>query len=88
MSGSCLRAKPYNWPRLSPDGTRLVLQRVDGRRGTPDLWVKDLSRGTETRVTSPTQSWRVAGLVSRQRSSGVPLGPCCERRDWNRGVRR
>jgi Tol biopolymer transport system component len=42
----------YNWPRLSPDGTRLVLQRVDGRRGTPDLWVKDLNRGTETRVTS------------------------------------
>jgi serine/threonine protein kinase/Tol biopolymer transport system component len=43
----------YNWPRLSPDGTRLVLQRVDRLRGTPDLWVKDLSRGTESRVTSP-----------------------------------
>jgi len=30
-------SESYSWPRLSPDGTRLVLQRVDGRRGTPDL---------------------------------------------------
>jgi serine/threonine protein kinase len=45
--------EPHNWPRLSPDGTRLVFQRVHGQRGTADLWVKDLVRGTETRVSAP-----------------------------------
>jgi Tol biopolymer transport system component len=74
----------YNWPRLSPDGTRLVLQRVDGRRGTPDLWVKDLSRGTETRVTSPPNHaglpvWspggdRLAFLWGRVASAGIGIG--------------
>ncbi len=73
-----------NWPRLSPDGTRLVLQRVDGRRGTPDLWVKDLSRGTETRVTSPPNhgglpvwspgSDRLAFLWGRVASAGIGIG--------------
>ena len=74
----------YNWPRLSPDGTRLVLQRVDGRRGTPDLWVRDLSRGTETRVTSPPNHgalpvWspggdRLAFLWGRIASAGIGIG--------------
>ena len=77
-------SESYNWPRLSPDGTRLVLQRVDGRRGTPDLWVKDLSRGTETRVTSPPNHgglpvWspggdRLAFLWGRVASSGIGIG--------------
>jgi Tol biopolymer transport system component len=74
----------YNWPRLSPDGTRLVLQRVDGLRGTPDLWVKDLSRGTETRVTSPPNHaglpvWspggdRLAFLWGHVASAGIGIG--------------
>jgi serine/threonine protein kinase len=77
-------SESYNWPRLSPDGTRLVLQRVDGRRGTPDLWVKDLSRGTETRVTSPPNHgglpvWspdgdRLAFLWGRVASAGIGIG--------------
>jgi Tol biopolymer transport system component len=77
-------SESYNWPRLSPDGTRLVLQRVDGRRGTPDLWVKDLSRGTETRVTSPPNHgglpvWspggdRLAFLWGRLASAGIGIG--------------
>ena len=76
--------EPYNWPRLSPDGTRLVLQRVDPRRGTPDLWVKDLNRGTETRVTSPPNHgglpvWspggdRLAFLWGRVASAGIGIG--------------
>jgi Tol biopolymer transport system component len=74
----------YNWPRLSPDGTRVVLQRVDWRRGTPDLWVKDLTRGTETRVTSPPNHgalpvWspggdRLAFLWGRVASAGIGIG--------------
>ena len=74
----------YNWPRLSPDGTRLVLQRVDLRRGTPDLWVKDLSRSTETRVTSPPNhallpvwspgSDRLAFLWGRVANAGIGIG--------------
>jgi eukaryotic-like serine/threonine-protein kinase len=77
-------SESYNWPRLSPDGTRLVLQSVDGRRGTPDLWVKDLSRGTETRVTSPPNHgglpvWspggdRLAFLWGRLASAGIGIG--------------
>jgi Tol biopolymer transport system component len=41
-----------NWPRLSPDGTRIALQRVDGLRNNPDIWVEDLGRQTRTRVTT------------------------------------
>jgi Tol biopolymer transport system component len=41
-----------NWPRVSPDGTRLVRQRVDPRSNNPDLWVEDLDRGTTVRVTT------------------------------------
>lgn len=73
-----------NWPRLSPDGTRVVLQRVDGLRGTPNLWVKDLIRGTETRVTSPPNHgalpvWspggdRLAFLWGRVASAGIGIG--------------
>jgi eukaryotic-like serine/threonine-protein kinase len=41
-----------SWPRLSPDGRRLVRSWVDVDRGNSDLWVRDLDRGTELRVTS------------------------------------
>ena len=40
-----------NWPRLSPDGRRLVYQRVDATAGSPDLWVEDLERGSRLRIT-------------------------------------
>jgi eukaryotic-like serine/threonine-protein kinase len=39
-------------PRVSPDGRRLAFQRVDVVRGNPDIWVKDLERGTQVRVTT------------------------------------
>ncbi len=41
-----------SWPRLSPDGRRLVRSWVDVDRGDSDLWVRDLDRGTDLRVTS------------------------------------
>ena len=45
-----------SWPRVSPDGTRLVSQRLDGVTGSPDLWVQDLERGTRLRVTQENSS--------------------------------
>jgi Tol biopolymer transport system component len=41
-----------NWPRLSPDGTRLAVQRVDPLRNNPDLWVEYLDSQSRVRVTS------------------------------------
>ena len=37
-------------PSISPDEKSVVCRRSTGARG--DLWVRDLSRGTETRFTS------------------------------------
>jgi Tol biopolymer transport system component len=34
------------WPRVSPDGRRLAIQRLDPVTGNPDLWVHDLERHT------------------------------------------
>jgi serine/threonine protein kinase len=42
---------PINWPRLSPDGRRLVYQRIDAMAGSLDLWVEDLERGSRLRIT-------------------------------------
>ena len=46
------KAEPLNWPRLSPDGTQIALQRVDVLRNNPDIWVEDLERQTRVRVTT------------------------------------
>ena len=77
--------EPHNWPRLAPDGNRLVFQRVDGLRGTADLWVKDFARGTETRVTTPPTHgllpvWspdgaRLAFLSGRPNAAVLATGP-------------
>jgi hypothetical protein len=80
--GSDVRVWPereiFNWPRLSPDGTRLVFQKIDQRRGTPDLWVRDLVRGTETRAIALTeqderQSSRVEAVTARSLARAPPL---------------
>ncbi|PYS57229.1 MAG: hypothetical protein DMF74_26580 [Acidobacteria bacterium] len=37
--------------RLSPDQKRVALQRVDDEKGTHDIWLIELTRGTPTRLT-------------------------------------
>ncbi|HEY0592742.1 MAG TPA: protein kinase, partial [Thermoanaerobaculia bacterium] len=38
--------------RLSPDGRLLATDRDDDRHGAPDIWVHDLARGVDTRLTT------------------------------------
>ena len=42
-------ARPYLYPRLSPEGDRVALRSLDEER---DIWVWDLARPTLTRVTT------------------------------------
>jgi Tol biopolymer transport system component len=45
-----------NYPRLSPDGQRLVLTRLDPIVGNGDIWVDDLVRGTRVRITTAPEA--------------------------------
>ncbi len=42
----------YQRLRISPDGKGVVFDRREPRLGTGDMWVTDLARGVETRLTS------------------------------------
>jgi Tol biopolymer transport system component/tRNA A-37 threonylcarbamoyl transferase component Bud32 len=53
----------YFDPRLSPDGTRLVLEKHDPDRGSGDIWTVDLDRGTFSRLTSEA-GYEVSGVWS------------------------
>jgi serine/threonine protein kinase/Tol biopolymer transport system component len=58
-TGEDLRAgevDTQNWPRLSPDGKSLAIQRVDTVRGTPDIWIEDLERGVRLRATTSREA--------------------------------
>jgi dipeptidyl aminopeptidase/acylaminoacyl peptidase len=41
----------YADPALSPDGKRLAVCRDDPKTGTPDIWIMDIARGTQSRFT-------------------------------------
>ena len=41
----------YQSFRLAPDEKRIILQRLDNQTHTSDLWLLDLTRGTELRFT-------------------------------------
>ena len=44
------------WPRISPDGTRMAWLLIDPLAPNADIWVEDLARRTRTRVTTaPTR---------------------------------
>ena len=44
-------ALAYERPRVSPDGTRVAVD-VDDESAGDDIWIHDLARGTETRLTT------------------------------------
>jgi Tol biopolymer transport system component len=50
QNGSVPQADRYFYPALSPDDTRLAANIV-GTQGTGDIWIFDLKRGTNTRLT-------------------------------------
>jgi Tol biopolymer transport system component len=48
----------YRGLALSPDGKRVAYALMDSNLGTTDLWIRDLSRGTATRLTTdPTDEF-------------------------------
>jgi serine/threonine-protein kinase len=56
LNGDSLRISDVReiqgWPRVSPDGKWLARQRIDGVEGNPDIYVDNLERGTQIRVTN------------------------------------
>jgi serine/threonine protein kinase len=50
-AGSVPKSDFYVSPTLSPDGTRLAVDIFDGTHATGDIWIFDLTRGTDTRLT-------------------------------------
>jgi serine/threonine protein kinase len=49
--GSITQSDFYVGPVLSPDGTRLAVEIFSGTQSTGDIWIFDLARGTNTRLT-------------------------------------
>ena len=50
-SGQLGRLRTYAAIRLSPDEKRIVLQRLDDEKGTFDIWLIELTRGTPAHLT-------------------------------------
>jgi dipeptidyl aminopeptidase/acylaminoacyl peptidase len=48
----------YQYPALSPDGTRLVYT-LSQASSSQSLWIYDFERGSSNRLTSDTDSWPV-----------------------------
>ena len=82
-SGHRLRAwnlETQSWPSLSPDGRYLVRGRVDDLRNTPDIWVEDLERGPNVRVTTAVEPdlrpvWSPDGRRVAYVTGNLPLRP-------------
>jgi eukaryotic-like serine/threonine-protein kinase len=49
--GSIPQPGRYLGPRISPDGTKMVVEIFAGTQGIGDIWIFDLARGTSTRLT-------------------------------------
>jgi hypothetical protein len=41
----------YRSPAISPDETRVAVSQLDSQRGSSNIWVLDIKRGTSTRLT-------------------------------------
>ena len=75
-------AEAQNWPRVSPDGRYLARQRIDDRNN-PDIWVEDLERGTQVRVTTAIESDIQPGMCGPWPWTMGPHGRCSPARRPN-----
>ena len=64
-----------NTPRLSPDGSRLAVQRPDPRNGAGDIWLEDLPRRVITRLTSHPGIRLDSHLVAGRKQGRVRVQP-------------
>ena len=76
--GGALATGTLSNPRLSPDGHRMLFLR-SGDRGTGEIFVLDLDRSTETRVTftgelASTEVWAPDGKRFAFLTAGAPAG--------------
>jgi len=57
LAGTLASASGYNAPALSPDEKKVAVSRVDLQSGTgSDIWLMDLERGTQIRLTTDPAS--------------------------------
>jgi Tol biopolymer transport system component len=72
QAGTLGSAGIYGQARISPDGKRAVVYRSDRRRGTGDLWLHDLARGTTTRLTN--DDWSELGICWSPDGKSIAYG--------------
>jgi eukaryotic-like serine/threonine-protein kinase len=51
-TGTVMPLAAYQFPRLSPDGKKLVVGKIDPRSGSGDLYVTELASGTSVPITT------------------------------------
>jgi Tol biopolymer transport system component len=68
-----------NWPRVSPDGSRVARTLIDGDRGNPDVWVDDMVRGTRVRITNARDADGMATWSPDGRRLAFSTGPVTRR---------
>ena len=70
--------KEQQWPRISPDGTRMAWLQIDPLEQNADIWVEDLARQTRTRVT--TAPTAISGMSGPRTGAGWHIDPDSEDR--------
>ena len=55
-------------PRVSPDGTRVIVQVVDAKTRYQDFWISEIARGTFDRMTSTSQLEQLPAWMPDSRS--------------------
>ena len=82
-SGTVSTPGTLDWPVISPDGSKVAFDRLDTQTGTWDVWVHDLARGSDSRLTfnagrfpvwSPDGGrigFAVAGAITQKAASGT-----------------
>ncbi|MEQ1692067.1 MAG: hypothetical protein ABMA00_12335 [Gemmatimonas sp.] len=80
--------RPWNLPRVSPDGRRIALQEWGGAFNRGDIWILDVPSGAFSRLTADGKSYRPrwsrdGRLVYFVRSDSANSVPSVLRRPWD-----